>query len=129
MSNVYLYKKVLFMYFYSSRKSIHLGRKPGKVVYAIQSDKDMRMILRDLGLPEDGDKAQKIWRHKEYLNLYNANLDSQNPVGADVLIRRLAEMERAYDANRNNQVKRKNTDTEMHNILFCLYHTNLFTFS
>ncbi|ORE06365.1 hypothetical protein BCV72DRAFT_228355 [Rhizopus microsporus var. microsporus] len=30
----------------TNRKSIHLGRKPGKVVYAIQSDKDMRMILR-----------------------------------------------------------------------------------
>jgi hypothetical protein len=44
--NVYLYKKALFIYFYYSRKSVHLGRKPGKVVYAIQSDKDMRMILR-----------------------------------------------------------------------------------
>jgi hypothetical protein len=73
---------------------------------------------QDLGLPEDGDKAQKVWRHKEYINLYNANLESHNPVSAEVLIKRLAEIERTHEANKNNQIKRKNIDSDTHNILF-----------
>ncbi|KAG0944590.1 hypothetical protein G6F57_000467 [Rhizopus arrhizus] len=104
--------------FNKSSKSVNLGKKPGKVVYAMQKDKDMKKILKDLGLPEDGDKAQKVWRHKEYINLYNANLESHNPVSAEVLIKRLAEIERTHEANKNNQIKRKNIDSDTHNILF-----------
>ncbi|KAI9269948.1 hypothetical protein BY458DRAFT_510355 [Sporodiniella umbellata] len=99
----------------SSSKTVYLGKKPGKVVYAMQTDKDMKKILKDLGLPEEGDKAQKIWRHREYSNLYHANVDCHKPVSMDTLLRRLAEMERTQGASKNNQAKRKHFDADTYN--------------
>ncbi|CAO3680397.1 unnamed protein product [Rhizopus stolonifer] len=98
----------------SSKSVVNTGKKPRKVVYAMQSDKEMKNILKNLGLPEDGDKAQKIWRHKEYINLFNANVDSHRPVGVDTLIRRLADMEKTHEMNKNNQAKRKDVDSDIH---------------
>lgn len=77
----------------------------------MQSDKQMRELLRDLGLPEHGDRALKIWRHKEYVTLYNANYDSDSPVSAHVLIQRLASIEQSQ---MNGKLKRKPTDSGEH---------------
>ncbi|KAG2234710.1 hypothetical protein BDF21DRAFT_433273 [Thamnidium elegans] len=93
------------------KKAIDLGRKPTRVLYAMQSDKVMRELLRDLGLPDHGDKALKVWRHKEYVTLYNANYDSDSPVSANVLIQRLANIEHSQ---MNSKLKRKPTDSKEH---------------
>lgn len=75
------------------------------------SDKEIKTILKDLNLPDHGDKAQRVWRHKEYITLYNANYDSERPVCASVLVQRLAAIEKsqAYD-----RLKRKITDPNEH---------------
>jgi hypothetical protein len=78
----------------------------------------MRDVLRELGLPDHGDKNLKIWRHKEYINLYEANVDSLNPVGVKILCKRLEESEQCYLSSKQSQAKRKETDTTDYNILF-----------
>jgi E3 ubiquitin-protein ligase RAD18 len=57
-----------------------------------------------------------IWRHKEYLNLYNANYDSQNPVSANVLIQRLQAIEHSHMNDKYNKSKRKAEDPEKHRV-------------
>ncbi|KAI9244332.1 hypothetical protein EDC94DRAFT_629736 [Helicostylum pulchrum] len=93
------------------KKPVDLGRKPTRVLYSMQSDKEMRELLRDLGLPDHGDKPLKVWRHKEYVTLYNANYDSDSPVSANVLIQRLANIEQSQ---LNSKFKRKPTDSGEH---------------
>ncbi|KAI7898100.1 uncharacterized protein BX663DRAFT_490365 [Cokeromyces recurvatus] len=94
------------------QKQVDLGKKPVKQVYTMMSDKELRECLRSLNLPDHGDRQTKIWRHKEYLNLYNANVDSDNRVSAKVLIERLQAMEKLRLSN--NQLKRKLTDPDEH---------------
>lgn len=77
----------------------------------MQSDKQMRELLRDLGLPDHGDKSLRVWRHKEYVTLYNANYDSDSPVSASVLLQRLASIEHSQ---MNSKLKRKPTDSGEH---------------
>jgi E3 ubiquitin-protein ligase RAD18 len=67
-----------------------------------------------LGLPDHGDRNLKIWRHKEYINLYNANFDSQSPVNASTLVQKLATIEQSYLNDKNNQSKRKTPDSTVH---------------
>ncbi|KAI7893232.1 uncharacterized protein EV154DRAFT_502152 [Mucor mucedo] len=93
------------------QKPVNLGKKPNKLVYAMLSDKELRTILKDLNLPDYGDKAQKVWRHKEYITLYNANYDSDRPVSAPMLVQRLIAIENAQACDKN---KRKATDPNEH---------------
>ena len=86
----------------------------------------MRDVLRELGLPDHGDKTLKIWRHKEYINLYEANADSLNPVGFQTLRKRLDESEQCYISSKQTQAKRKETDMTDYNILFNIYVYNLY---
>ncbi|OAD01462.1 hypothetical protein MUCCIDRAFT_165339 [Mucor lusitanicus CBS 277.49] len=83
-------------------------------VYNLMTDKALNALLRSFNLPDSGDRATKIWRHKEYLNLYNANQDSHNPVSANVLVQRL----QAIENSRAIQSKRKATDPEEHKALY-----------
>lgn len=71
-----------------------------------------------MGLSEQGDRNTRIWRHKEYINLYNANYDSDNPVGANVLIQRLNMIENLKETDKYNQLKRKATDLDEHKLLY-----------
>jgi hypothetical protein len=57
-----------------------------------------------------------IWRHKEYLNLYNANYDSQSPVSASVLVQKLQTIETSHMNDKHNKLKRKNTSPEEHKV-------------
>jgi E3 ubiquitin-protein ligase RAD18 len=65
-----------------------------KLNYALLKDKDLRNTLSTLGVPNYGNKALMSSRHKEYVNLYNANLDCKNPVPQPELLRRLDTWER-----------------------------------
>ncbi|KAI9468473.1 MAG: hypothetical protein EXX96DRAFT_106785 [Benjaminiella poitrasii] len=96
----------------SRQKQVDLGKKPVKQVYTMMNDKELRECLRSLNLPDHGDRQTKIWRHKEYVNLYNANVDSENRVSAKVLIDRLQAIERLRSSN--SQLKRKLTDPDEH---------------
>ncbi|GAN05292.1 conserved hypothetical protein [Mucor ambiguus] len=95
-------------------KPVNLGKKPIKQVYNLMTDKALNALLRSFNLSDSGDRATKIWRHKEYLNLYNANQDSHNPVSANVLVQRLQVIENS----RAIQSKRKATDPEEHKAMY-----------
>ncbi|KAI8975623.1 hypothetical protein BDF20DRAFT_914515 [Mycotypha africana] len=97
-----------------TKKPVYLGKKPVKQVYAMLNDRQLTELLRSFNLPDHGDRSTKIWRHKEYISLYNANVDSSTPVSAQVLIQRLIEMERSIEKDKNNQMKRKAANPEDH---------------
>ncbi|CEP15180.1 hypothetical protein [Parasitella parasitica] len=86
---------------------------------------DLNKLLRSFNLPEHGDRAQRIWRHKEYVNLYNANSDSKDPVSAKELVRRLRAAEQSMIAEKHNQSKRKATDPEEHKATYADQYTSL----
>lgn len=60
-----------------------------KLNYAMYNDKTLRTILSDLGLPTYGNKALLSARHKEYVNLHNANIDRRHPLPQKELLREL----------------------------------------
>ncbi|KAI8579573.1 hypothetical protein K450DRAFT_241636 [Umbelopsis ramanniana AG] len=75
------------------KKAVDLGKKPQKIVYNLETPVGLRKVLRELGLPDKGDKSTLIKRHKEWISLYNANVDSTDPVDVKVLRKRLLEQE------------------------------------
>ncbi|OAD76275.1 hypothetical protein PHYBLDRAFT_59810 [Phycomyces blakesleeanus NRRL 1555(-)] len=91
-------------------------KKPTKFVYGMQSDKDMRNILKDLGLDTHGDKRRMIWRHKEYSLLYSINEDSRNPLDARELRQKLKTTESEYFSTQK-KIPIATIDPEEYNIL------------
>ncbi|KAN0064641.1 E3 ubiquitin-protein ligase rad18 [Thecaphora frezii] len=77
----------------SSAKRLHRPQ------YSLKSERDLRKLLESLGLPTTGDKEKLAERHRQYVNLYNANLDAApaNRRSEAKLRRELAEWERARD--------------------------------
>ncbi|KAJ2799766.1 E3 ubiquitin-protein ligase rad18 [Coemansia guatemalensis] len=67
--------------------------RPTKLVYSLLSESKLRRILKELGLPTKGDKYQMKARHVEWVNMYMANADAENPVSHKILLKRLAEWE------------------------------------
>lgn len=59
------------------------------------------------------DKNLLIWRHREWLTLYEANMDAEHPVDFHTLKRRLDEAEEAHLNNRGNGYK-QSPDLEQH---------------
>jgi E3 ubiquitin-protein ligase RAD18 len=54
------------------------------------NDKTLRSILNDLGLPTYGNRNLLSARHKEYVNLHNANIDRRQPLPQKDLLRELS---------------------------------------
>lgn len=65
-------------------------------------------------MPDTGDKQMLVWRHKEYLTLYYANLDAAQPVSGTSLIQRLQNAENAYWNNQSRE-RPSSSDLEEHN--------------
>ncbi|KAI8333548.1 hypothetical protein BC941DRAFT_401057 [Chlamydoabsidia padenii] len=101
------------------KKPINFGKKPMKIVYDMYKEKDLRKMLKEYNLPDHGDRAQLIWRYKEYLTMYNANMDSLDPVDISQLIRRIQYNEQINSPRTIH--KRSTPDSTVHNILFLLY--------
>lgn len=62
--------------------------------YSLLGDSALRKKLKELGLPNHGSKELMRKRHLEWLNLWNANCDSLNPVPKLQLLKDLATWER-----------------------------------
>ncbi|KAJ1652157.1 E3 ubiquitin-protein ligase rad18 [Dispira simplex] len=73
--------------------------KPTKLVYSIMSDKQLRKVLRDLGIPAHGDRGMLQRRHTEYLNLYLANVDASQPKPLAQIARDLLKWEKTQQNN------------------------------
>ncbi|KAF8446499.1 hypothetical protein BGX38DRAFT_1058777, partial [Terfezia claveryi] len=57
--------------------------------YSLMNHKQLREKLQEFGLLATGTKTQMVARHSEWVNLYNANLDSLRPKPTRVLVQDL----------------------------------------
>ncbi|WFD37702.1 RING-type E3 ubiquitin transferase [Malassezia japonica] len=54
--------------------------------YQLKSERDLRKLLSSLDLPSHGNKERLVERHRQWVNLYNANLDA-SPANRESLAR------------------------------------------
>lgn len=73
--------------------------------YSVMREPDIRRMLVEFQLSKNGSKDRIIERHRQWVTLYNANLDASPKVQkTDVQLRRdLAEWERAFDESQRKQ--------------------------
>lgn len=63
--------------------------------YNLKSERDLRKLLDDAGLPTSGDREKMVERHRQWINIWNANLDSTKARRSAVQLRKdLAAWER-----------------------------------
>ncbi|KAL2829174.1 Postreplication repair E3 ubiquitin-protein ligase rad18 [Aspergillus cavernicola] len=85
--------------------------------YSILKDTVLRKKLKDLGIPNWGSRALLERRHKEWMNLWNANCDSKTPKRKTELLRELDTWERTQGGmstttpDPSNSVMRKDFDS------------------
>ncbi|SPC61377.1 related to postreplication repair protein uvsH/nuvA [Ustilago sp. UG-2017b] len=46
--------------------------------YNLKSERELRKLLQDASLPTNGDREKMVQRHRQWVNIWNANLDSTN---------------------------------------------------
>ncbi|PWN46899.1 hypothetical protein IE53DRAFT_390958, partial [Violaceomyces palustris] len=63
----------------SSSSNLVATKKLTRPPYHLKTERDLRKLLESLNLPTTGDKEKLSERHRQYVNLFNANLDS-NPI-------------------------------------------------
>ncbi|KAJ5200572.1 Zinc finger RING-type [Penicillium cf. griseofulvum] len=86
--------------------------------YSILKDNSLRKKLRDLGIPDWGQKQLLQRRHTEWMNLWNANCDSKHPKSKRILLQELEIWERTQGGHAtapspfttSNNVMRKDFD-------------------
>ncbi|MCJ1311336.1 E3 ubiquitin-protein ligase rad18 [Agyrium rufum] len=84
--------------------------------YSLMSENMLRKKYRELGIPAHGAKQLLITRHKEWVDLVNANCDSSRPVSKRELLSHLDTWERtqgsgaAMQASAPNGVMKKDFD-------------------
>ncbi|KAJ5405078.1 hypothetical protein N7465_006362 [Penicillium sp. CMV-2018d] len=86
--------------------------------YSILKDNALRKKLRDLGIPDWGQKQLLQRRHTEWMNLWNANCDSKYPKSKRILLQELDVWERTQGGHAtapspfttSNNVMRKDFD-------------------
>lgn len=59
--------------------ALHSANRIPSYCYSIMTLQQLKKLLQDANLPQDGERNVLIKRHKEYAVRYNANLDSSNP--------------------------------------------------
>ncbi|KAF2772893.1 DNA repair protein rad18, partial [Teratosphaeria nubilosa] len=81
-----------------SRSSSQHRAKPqerlAELNYSLLKDQAMRKKLEELGIPTSGSKQLMVRRHTEWVNIWNANCDSNNPRSKRELLRELDAWER-----------------------------------
>ncbi|KTW27314.1 DNA repair protein rad18 [Pneumocystis carinii B80] len=73
----------------SPKTEPHMYSRLPKLNYALLSESKLRSELKSLGLKISGDKAMLQRRHTEWINLWNANIDSKTPVSKRILLEKL----------------------------------------
>ncbi|KAI0223118.1 E3 ubiquitin-protein ligase rad18 [Massospora cicadina] len=102
------------------------GDSKGQMIYSVMNDKQLKKLLKDLGLNTAGDKVTLQRRHAHYLHLHNANCDATFPKPPCALRRELEAWERVHLERKglafpppNPNVKDENFAAQ-HNILSVL---------
>lgn len=110
---------------YTQKKPSKQNERLPFINYSLLTDNALRKKLRDLGIPNHGSKELMRRRHTEWVNLWNANCDSTNPVTKRQLLQELRVWEdtlgrqgdkagtagfMAKDFDRDNYVKNQKTN-------------------
>ncbi|XP_041671110.1 E3 ubiquitin-protein ligase RAD18 [Cheilinus undulatus] len=79
----------------SLRSSIGKARRPmGKIVYTLLSLQELKRRLKQCHLSTQGSRDQMIKRHREFVQIYNAQCDSLNPKSAEDIAKEVEANER-----------------------------------
>ena len=84
-----------------------------KINYSLYTETKLRTVLNAFSLPTHGNKALLSARHKEYVNLYNANIDRRNPLSQKELLKQIGEWEAVQarlSSSASGEGKRKEID-------------------
>lgn len=82
-----------------------------KLNYALYNEAKLRLLLTEHGLPTYGNKTLLSARHREYVNLYNANIDRTNPQSRQEILKQLEKWDLTQQTLAR-QDKRKELDNE-----------------
>ncbi|KAK9479852.1 hypothetical protein V1514DRAFT_366597 [Lipomyces japonicus] len=69
-----------------------LQRLP-KLQYSLLNDSKLRKVLTDMGIQSRGTRSQMQLRHTEWVNIWNANVDSRHPKSKTQLLQQLQDWE------------------------------------
>ena len=72
-----------------SSSSISLSTPLPKLNYVMYNESKLRSLLANHGLPTHGNKFLLAARHKEFVNLYNANIDRRNPLSRNEILEQM----------------------------------------
>lgn len=71
------------------------GKRRGRPQYNLKTERELRALLSDAELPTSGDRDAMINRHRQWINIWNANLDSTKARKSAVQLRKeLAQWEK-----------------------------------
>lgn len=101
----------------ANSKPDHPPERLPAINYSIEKDGALRKKLQNLGIPDWGPKPLMQRRHTEWVNLWNANCDSEKPKNKRELLRELDIWERTqggnssiFSAGSSNTVMKKDFD-------------------
>ncbi|KAG7478015.1 hypothetical protein MATL_G00075880 [Megalops atlanticus] len=78
-----------------SLRSADSKRKPlTKLVYTLMTVRELKKRLKEFHLPTQGSRDELIWRHQEFVHMYNAQCDSLNPKSAEEIAKEVEENEK-----------------------------------
>lgn len=78
--------------------------------YTILKESDLRKKLQNLGIPSGGIKSMMQARHTHWVDIWNANCDSDKPRSKRDLLRELDSWERSHYNSNNSGVMKKDFD-------------------
>jgi E3 ubiquitin-protein ligase RAD18 len=93
----------------------HSMQKLPSIAYSLMTERKLRDLVRDLGIPFKGDKQTLEKRHKEWINLWNANVDSKIQKTKTDLLAELDGWERTADVITTPSADIKKIDTKAWN--------------
>jgi E3 ubiquitin-protein ligase RAD18 len=92
---------------YSQKKPSKQNERLPYINYSLFTDTKLRQKLRELGIPNHGSKDLMRRRHTEWVNLWNANCDSTQPVSKRDLLREL----KVWEDTLGRQLERPTANT------------------
>lgn len=97
------------------------GKRRARPQYHLKSDRDLRTLLSEAELPTTGDRETVINRHRQWINLWNANLDSTKARKSAAQLRKeLAQWEKLRTGAKDHSaiVERQKTSWVVSELLF-----------
>jgi DNA repair protein Rad18 len=94
----------------SARAMVDTRTPRASKAYDTLKDKLLRDLLKEDGLRLGGDRKTMIKRHKQWVRMYNANLDSRNPKSDRTIRGELEDWEALHSKVSSNNMNKRNGD-------------------